>query len=141
MKDFHQKIKMELNTLCGLFDCDGIYSEFIHQGAKKYAYRKVKDNSLHITVSGVPKKGVKALKSLEDFKDNLVFSHKDTGKNLVIYNDDMIPVELTDYQGNKELLKNRYGCVVVPTNYVLSKSVDYMNLLSDYSSARSIYQE
>ena len=39
----------------GVFDNDGNYSEFITQGAKKYAYRVKKDNEIHITVAGVPK--------------------------------------------------------------------------------------
>lgn len=110
-------------------------------GAKKYAYRKKKDGSMHITVSGVPKKGVSALKSLEDFKDNLVFSHEVTGKNLLIYNDDMLEVALTDYQGNTEILKNKYGCVIVPTTYILGKSQDYANLISDNSEARAVFDE
>lgn len=85
--------------------------------------------------------GVKALKSLEDFKDNLVFSHEDTGKNLIVYCDEMKPVELTDYCGNTELLQNRYGCACIPTTYVLGKSEEYMNLLSDFSSKRAIFME
>lgn len=87
------------------------------------------------------KNGVSALKSLEDFKDNLVFSHKDTGKNLLVYNDEMIPIELTDYQGNKEFLTNKYGCVIVPTTYVLGKSQDYANLISDNSESRAVFDE
>lgn len=85
--------------------------------------------------------GVKALKSLEYFKDNLVFSHKDTGKNLIVYNDEMSPIELTDYCGNKELLNNVYGCACVPTTYILGKSQEYMSLLSDVSSKRAIFEE
>ena len=138
---FSPKDKDGVPHTLGLFELDGEYSEFIHNGAKKYAYRKKKDGSLHITVSGVPKKGVSALKSLEDFKDNLVFSHKDTGKNLLVYNDDMISIELEDYQGNIELLKNKYGCVIVPTTYVLGKSQDYANLISDNSESRAIFVE
>lgn len=87
------------------------------------------------------KNGVSALKSLEDFKDNLVFSHKDTGKNLLVYNDEMIPIVLTDYQGNKEFLTNKYGCVIVPTTYVLGKSQDYANLISDNSESRAVFDE
>lgn len=148
----------EEHTL-GIFELDGQYEEFITQGAKKYAYtkwvdnKKVKESSnvleekdgklkvLEITVAGVPKKGARALKRLEDFKDNFVFNFKDTGKNLLIYNDEMIDFELEDYQGNKELLKNRYGCVLVPTTYELGKSEEYAELITDESSARAIFKE
>lgn len=85
--------------------------------------------------------GSKALKDLKDFNDDFVFSHEDTGKNLLIYNDEMFEFELEDYQGNKELVKNRYGCVIVPTTYVLGKSQEYAMLISDESSSRAIYDE
>ena len=145
--------------MLGLFEHDAHYEEFITQGAKKYAYTKwipkekaKKDSNIidekdgkvkviEITVSGVPKKGAKALKKLEDFKDDFIFKFEDTGKNLLIYNDEMEEFELIDYQGNKEVLKNRYGCVLVPTTYELGKSEEYADLISDESSKRSIFKE
>lgn len=54
--------------LLGIFDNDGNYSEFITQGAKKYAYRDKEDNEIHITVSGVPKKRSKSTKKLKRFQ-------------------------------------------------------------------------
>ena len=145
--------------MLGLFEHDAHYEEFITQGAKKYAYTKwipkekaKKDSNIieekdgkvkviEITVSGVPKKGAKALKKLEDFKDDFIFRFEDTGKNLLIYNDEMEEFELTDYQGNKEILKNKYGCVLVPTTYELGKSEEYADLISDESSKRAIFKE
>ena len=85
--------------------------------------------------------GSKALKSLKDFNDDFVFKHEDTNKNLLIYNDEMENFELEDYQGNKELLQNKYGFVLVPTTYVLGKSLEYCELISDESSKRAIYDE
>ena len=78
---------------------------------------------------------------MKDFNDDFVFSHEDTGKNLLIYNDEMSEFELVDYQGNKEIVKNKYGCVLVPTTYVLGKSLEYATLISDESSERAIYNE
>lgn len=49
--------------------------------------------------------------------------------------------EHVDYEGNIELLKNRYGCVCVPTTYELGKAEEYMNLLTEESSARAIFIE
>ena len=145
--------------MLGVFDSDAHYDKFITQGAKKYAYEylknidKVKKNDnvievkdgiariIGITVSGVPKSGAKALKDLNDFKDDFVFSYKDTNKNLLIYADDMKNIEVTDYLGNKYLVKDKTGCCVVPTTYVLGKALEYANLLNDESSARAIYKE
>lgn len=125
----------------GLFEHDASYDKFITQGAKKYAYIDSKDKEIHITVSGVPKNGAKALKKLEDFKDNFVFKYEDTGKNLLIYNDEMESFELTDYQGNKEIINAKYGCSLVPTTYELGKSEEYAYLISDDSSKRAIFKE
>ena len=124
----------------GLFELDAQYQEFITQGAKKYAYAKwikkskVKkkedfniigeneDNYLiiEITVSGVPKSGAKGLKKLEDFTDNFVFKHEDTGKNLLIYNDEQIPFEFTDIDGNQILLTDKIRFLHC-TNYLCTR--------------------
>lgn len=126
--------------MLGVFDDDGHYMEYITQGAKKYAYKDV-NNEIHITVSGVPKKGAKALKSLEDFKDDFVFEYKDTGKNLLMYVENQSPIELVDFQGNKLIVNDISGCCILPTTYVLGKAQDYMKLLSEESARRAIYIE
>ena len=125
----------------GVFDNDGEYTQFITQGAKKYAYIDKEDYKIHITVAGVPKKGATALKKLEDFRDDFVFDFKDTGKNLLIYNDDQEEFELEDYKGKKKIIKDKYGCVLIPTTYVLGKAEEYMELVSDESSKRAIFKE
>lgn len=143
----------------GLFDFDGFYESFITQGAKKYAYtkyidkEKIKDNTnvlkiendkaliLEITVAGVPKQGAKALKKLEDFKDNFIFDYKYTNKNLLVYNDNMESFKLVDYKGIEQIVNDKYACCLIPTTYELGKSEEYANLISDESSKRAIYKE
>ena len=127
--------------LIGLFENDGNYDYFIEQGAKKYAYIDSEDKEIHIVVSGVPKKGRIALKKLEDFKDDFVFDFKDTNKLMLMYNDFQETFELEDYQGNKELIKDRYGCSLVPITYKLGKSIEYSDLLSSEYSERSRFKE
>lgn len=78
---------------------------------------------------------------MDDFRDDFVFSHEDTGKNLLIYNDEQIEFEVCDYLGNKEKRTDKYGAVIVPTTYELGKAEEYMALLSENSSNRSIYEE
>ena len=51
------------------------------------------------------------------------------------------PVQITDKDNNTYIVDDPSGCCVVPTTYVLSKSQDYMSLLSDNSSRRAIYKE
>jgi len=125
--------------MMGLFEKECNYKEFITQGAKKYAYKI--DGKIHITVAGVPKSGAKALKSLDDFRDDFIFSYKDTNKNLVMYTEEQSPVEVEDYLGLKYLVTDKSGCCILPNTYKLSKSLDYANLISDDSSARARFKE
>lgn len=140
---------------------DGFYDDFITLGAKKYAYivkipvekAKKKDSynilrtkngiawCLAITVSGVPKRGSKALKSLKDFKNNFVFEYKYTNKNMLMYNDNMHIQELVDFQGKKFVSHEKYGSCIVPTTYELGMANEYSNLVKDESSPRAIFKE
>lgn len=57
----------------GVPEDDGIYEEFVTLGAKRYAYRDKK--GLHITVSGVQKKGVEQLNDdIKNFRYGKVFN-------------------------------------------------------------------
>ena len=139
------KDKKGIPHLLGVFESETegdskyTYSSFITQGAKKYAV--MQNGKIKITVAGVPKSGAKALKNLDDFRDNLVFDFKDTGKNILMYVDSMASFELTDYLGKKSIVSDKSGCCLLPTTYVLGKSEEYANLISDDSSKRSIYKE
>ena len=140
----------------GVFENDGEYYEFITQGAKKYCYTQLKENikdsdyvidkidnkfkTLSITVAGVPKTGNKCLKDINDFRDNLVFDFENTNKLLLAYNDDQCEVDLIDYQGNVDTVNQKSGACLFPTTYVLGKSLEYAELISDESSKRAIYK-
>ncbi|MCQ2977340.1 MAG: hypothetical protein MJ232_04925 [archaeon] len=136
--------------MLGLFDSETApwnehtYSEYITQGAKKYAYKEINEQGeeeVHITVSGVPKSGAKALHGdLHNFKDNLVFRYEDTGKNSLFYCDGQEPVSLVDEYGNELIVDDSSGCCIVPNTYTLSKSLEYAELLDD-SSNRAIYKK
>lgn len=138
------KDKKGVPHLLGVFESETegdskfTYSSFITQGAKKYAVEQ--NNKIKITVAGVPKSGSKALKSLDEFRDDLVFSYEDTGKNILMYVDAQDSFELTDYNGKKSIVKDKSGCCLLPTTYVLGKSEEYANLIDD-SSKRAIYKE
>ena len=123
----------------GIFEYEGRYDEFITQGAKKYA---VKENGeIHITVSGVPKEGGnKCLKCLNDFRDDLVFDFENTNKLCLVYNDEQLPLEVTDYLGVKYKVKDKTGCCLLPTTYRLGKSYDYATLLNNESSKRALFK-
>ena len=125
--------------MMGLFEKECNYEEFITQGAKKYAY--IIDDKIHITVAGIPKQGAKALKTLDDFRDDFVFNYSDTNKNLVMYTEEQSPLEVEDYLGLKYMITDKSGCCILPNTYKLSKSLDYANLISDDSSKRARFKE
>lgn len=124
--------------ILGLFEFEGTYEEFITQGAKKYADKK--DGKIEITVSGVPKGGAKCLKSLKDFKDDLIFDFKYTNKLIVAYNDNQKPIQLVDYNGIMESISDTTGVCLLPTTYNLKKSLEYALLVNDNSSKRALYK-
>lgn len=109
-------------------------------GAKKYCYRD--SDGLHITVSGVPKEGVKDLKdNIENFKDDLVFHFENTNKNIIQYNDDQIPFTLIDSEGNKQEIKEKFGVALLPTTYILGRSEEYTTFIEENSGERAKYNE
>ena len=96
---------------------------------------------IKITVAGVPKKGAKALKSLEEFKDNFIFDYKYTNKNTILYQENGEELELIDYTGKKGKAIEKYSCVLLPTTYELGKSQEYCELISDFSGKRKLFNE
>lgn len=126
----------------GLFDNDGEYSYFKTLGAKKYCYIDKATEKLHITVAGVPKKGVIALKDdINNFNDDLFFNASDTGKKQIFYNDEQPSVKVIDYLGNEDIINEKKGICLMPCSYTLSKSLVYSPKLSDISAARKKYEE
>ena len=126
----------------GLFDNDGEYLYFKTLGAKKYCYIDKAKKELHITVAGVPKKGVAALKNdINNFNDNLFFNASDTGKKQIFYNDEQPTLKVIDYLGNVDIIKEKKGICLMPCSYKLSKSLVYAPKLSDISSNRKKYEE
>lgn len=103
--------------------------EWCSLGSKKYVYRSVEDNKLHITISGVHKiKGAEELEAkggIEAFKDGFTF-YKGGGSESV-YNDD------SDYyltiDGHKlHITKN---VLIKDSTYTLGITEEYKRLLED----------
>ena len=128
-----------------MFECETgkgrnvTYDEFITQGAKKYAYKI--DGEIHVTVSGVPKEGgADCLNSLDEFRDDLVFDFEHTNKLTLAYNDNQIPVTITDYLGKVYTVRDKSGICMLPTTYKLGKSLDYAELIEDECTERARFK-
>jgi hypothetical protein len=109
----------------GIFDTEEDYKQFVTLGAKKYAFIHVNSNEIGITVSGVQKGGASALHNLKDFKDGFTFDYQHAGKKLLSYNDEQIPVKVTDFQGHTETIDQRHGVNLMPTEYTIGISEEY----------------
>lgn len=78
----YKPVTYEGRVYCpGAAELDGVYSEYIYLGAKRYCCRDAKKGELKITVAGVPKSGAKALKNdINNFKMGFSFPGSITGK-------------------------------------------------------------
>lgn len=109
------------------------YSEFVTLGAKRYAYRSVFDNELHITVSGVGKNGVIALKNdISNFNRKLIFDYDTSFKNTVHYLDDMSTITFDDCNGVPFTSTQKHGVAIYPTTYSMSINPAYEILINQY---------
>ena len=140
-------IKGTSHTL-GIFEHEKIYKDdeftykkFITQGAKKYAYEDSR-GEIGITVAGVPKKGSKCLKKIEDFKTGLIFDAATTGKLQLFYNEEKdINLTVTDYTGNTEDIYFSYGVGLVPCSYTLQESSIYQEFSDDFIERRIYHND
>lgn len=122
----------------GVFDDEtknGLHTEFITMGAKKYCYRDYK-GVLHMTVSGVRKAAVSGLNDdIRNFKKGLVFDYKTADKLIHYYDDNQQQFDYVDVSGNVYHSTQRHSIILQPTTYTLGITPDfesYLNSLSDH---------
>lgn len=138
----------------GFFEFDGLYSEdpvkrngsFVTLGAKKYLGRE--NGELHLTLSGVNKKGVSALQDdMTKFKKGFEFDYIHSGKKAHYYREmayhdgeiiDNLMEEFSffDYKGNIYRNKYKWGIVLMPTSYTIGET-DLIELYEDWLIERS----
>ena len=116
----------------GVFEQEQDYLEFIHQGAKRYAYTKVgKDGKTHleITVAGVPKKaGAEYLEEhggLKAFKDQFIFA--DVDKLGAKYNDNNYGEYITSDGHKINITRN---VCLVDTAYTMGLTDNFKDVIS-----------
>ena len=113
----------------GTWEHDAHYYEFKTLGAKRYAYKSTPDDSVHITIAGVPKAAAHVLKSVDDLREGLEFDLFNSHKNLLTYRDGNNPlVKMPD--GYK--VKNTCSVNIRPTSYKLTLEKEYRALIKKY---------
>lgn len=124
----------------GIFEKEEDCSEFISLGAKRYVERRVSDNKLHLTVSGINKEAVELLNNdISNFKENFDFD-KDSPfvhKQLSIYNNNMPVVTYPDgYKSTYTM-----GITLRRTGYLLTMSSDYTKLIEIFNQNVGVLDE
>lgn len=120
----------------GVWDFEGVYSDFKTLGAKRYIY--IQDNELHITIAGLSKKkGAEYLKKVGKttngifklFSNDLTIPKNFSGRMTHTYIDDERIKSITDYQGHAEKVIAKSGVYLEPSEYNMSLSNTYMEFL------------
>lgn len=130
----------------GIYEKEHDYTQFITQGAKRYAFYKTasevdKDDEedyegVHITVSGVNKKAGKQLKTLNEFREGVEFDYDHCKKTIMYYISDQQPITWRKGKYDEYTSTNRYSIVALPTTYKMTRSKDYRRLVSGIRSGK-----
>lgn len=119
--------KFGITHRLGIFDYEGNYDKFKTLGAKKYIYES--SGELHMTVSGVRKKAVSQISSIDEFNDGLVFDVEHANKLLMSYVDDMKPIVWNAGKPDEWKSTYKHGIVAQPTTYSLGITPEYLQLV------------
>lgn len=112
-------------SILGTWEFEGIYKKAKFLGAKKYCVEE--DDGLHITVSGVPKRAVKSLKSIEDFSDGFCFDAESCQKGLSTYLDGTNP-EVTLPDGYT--VRQPFGINIRNCGYTLGITEEFEQMIA-----------
>lgn len=116
----------------GVFEYEETYDKLVTLGAKKYLVEI--DGELHLTLAGVSKSGVKAIKKIEDFKKGFVFGYDDTGKKLLYYTENQPDLTVIDCNGKIGTLTGSSGICLTPCRYKLGITKDYFDYIQSVGS-------
>lgn len=115
--------KSELQVL-GLWDDEGLYTEFKTFGAKKYAF--VKKGAFKFVVSGLGKKAISEIKCMDDFI--LGKEVVNSGRTCSWYDDDFSPHYL---KINGKEYEVRSSLCITDTTYTLGVTDEYLDLVEE----------
>jgi len=114
--------------------------EFKAIRAKCYGYRD-HDGSLHTTISGVSKKyGAHALHgNLDKLADGMTFGYNECGRKISTYNTNQPECVWIDEEGQAYVSTYKYGLNLMPSEYSLSLTQDFVDTLNFLGSLSGRY--
>lgn len=123
--------------LIGVWDYEGMYTDFKTLGAKRYMYTQ--DGQIHITIAGLSKQnGVKYLTKQAEknhvsvydlFNNDMYIPASETGKNTHTYIDEEMDADITDYTGITEHVISKSAIHLEQCEFTLSISKQYAKFI------------
>ena len=92
---------------------------------------------IEITVAGVSKEyGSKYIEEngFDSFTKETSFNTDFSGKLILYYNDNQQECEIEDYQGNKQIVNQKFGICFVPTTYSMKLNGEFKTFLEMVNS-------
>lgn len=120
----------------GIWDFEGVYSDFKTLGAKRYIF--IENGELNITIAGLSKKkGAKYLKEkgkttkgiFKLFNNDLEIPSKFSGRLTHTYIDNEKTYSITDFNGYTEKVTSKSSVYLEPSEYNLSMSETFIEFL------------
>lgn len=119
----------------GIMEREDDCQEFKTLGAKRYV--DLVDGEIHCTIAGLPKKAGEAkIKSVSDFNNKMVWSTKESEKQIAMYNDNQKPCVWRDREGHPYKSNDKYGICIQPTTFDLSMSGEFMKFLMTLATGK-----
>lgn len=145
----HPKDLAGVENWLGVYTCDNDeidgapFAEFRTLGAKRYCYRKTRDDDIKITVAGVSKiSGAAALENdINNFKDGLIFDYAECNKLLPHYNTAQPVTKWIDRDGNEYTSHDKYGITLQPARYILNRGQYFIDVLAALGSLSNQFSE
>ena len=128
----------------GQWDFDDVYKKFLGMGAKKYM-KQDGDGKIHTVIAGLPKgaipkeieeKGINRpfnyynplVKYLTKSDNHIIIKHMFAHKFASVYgdNNETKLIQITDWQGNTTLQEISTYHAIIPIDFTLSMSIDYL---------------
>ena len=119
----------------GIMEREDDCQEFKTLGAKRYV--DLVDGEIHCTIAGLPKRAGEAkIKSVSDFNNKMVWSTKESEKQIAMYNDNQKPCVWRDRDGHPYKSSDKYGICIQPTTFDLSMSSEFMKFLMTLATGK-----
>lgn len=121
-----------ISRYLGVFEPDGVYTQFKTLGAKRYI--AIEDGKFKITIAGLNKKiGAAYIEqhgAFDFFNDNMTIPAGDTGKKEHSYIDDEMTFTLTDEEGITETVTAPSAVCLVDIPFSMGLSNEYLDLFT-----------